>query len=121
MDTLSRQEVLEQLSAWQQRQLSAVAIHMWANENHMNDDLIFQDVIEGTDHSATAEVLAELSMLDMNLLIAEDVPLFKAFLNTDPKHFDEAYVTFVSALQNINREGRKRKLKNTEPYIKYCQ
>jgi len=118
MEVIKRVDIIKKLDAWRDARESTLSLHMWADKMHMSSELIFEDM-EG-ENSVSQEVLAELSMLDMNLLIQGDIPIFKAFLNSSVGQFEESYVKFVSDLQNIDHEQRKRKLKNTEPYVKYC-
>ena len=120
MTTVSRSMILEKLAEWAGGKLSPEEMHNWAQILFLSNDIEYADVDRAKGFSAARESLAELEMLDMNFLMAADVPIFVAFLNTAPDDFEKGYIGFVASLQEIDTKKRMAELKNTEPYKRHC-
>ncbi len=117
---MTRGEIAEVLRRWQAGQLTAEQVHTWADDLYFPGHLEFDDR-EGEDEGSVAnEVLSSLSMLDMNLVTAADVPIYLEFLSTPPGQFADGYRRFVEAMDRIDREERRRSLSQTPPYTPYC-
>lgn len=121
MKTISRSEILAKLAEWSSSRISPVEMHKWAVDLHTCDDLDFQDWEDNRRFSVSKEALAELEMLDINLVTRDDTPVFVAFLETPSGQFEKGYIPFISALQQIDRNKRKKLLKKIEPYARHCK
>lgn len=61
------------LTQWASNELSAVDVHNWAEARYATSEW-------ETDNDVTNEVLGHLDRLDMNLVVAADVPLLREAL-----------------------------------------
>lgn len=121
MKMVTRAQLLEKLNQWAAGTLSAVDMHNWAAVQHVPSRVDFDDWEGDRRFSVSKEVIEELYMLDMNLVISDDIPLFVEFLNTPRGQFEKGYINFIAHLQKIDRAERQKALKDTEPYVKYCK
>ena len=121
MRTVTRSELLEKLDQWVTGKVSAEDVHSWAAVLHVTGKTEFDDWEGNREFSAAKEALAELYMLDINLVTKDDAPLFIRFLKTPQRQFEAGYIHFIAGLQEIDMEARKEALKDTEPYRRYCQ
>lgn len=120
MKKVSRSEILEQLGRWGAGKLSPVDMHKWAADLLSSGELEFDDVEGPQAFSAAKETMSELEMLDMNMVIQDDIPIFVEFLNAPAGGFEAGYINFVATLQQIDRKARSKKLKTIEPYARHC-
>ena len=121
MTTISRSQILEKLSQWAAGALSPVEMHRWAVQLHDADDIDFDDWEHDHAFSVAREAVAELEMIDMNLIVPGDAPIFIEFLDTPRDQFEKGYIEFVARLQAINVKERRKTLKGTEPYARFCR
>jgi hypothetical protein len=115
---LSRGEIAEVLRRWQAGLLTAEQVHEWAEERYFPGHLDFDD--EEDDRSVASEVMGYLDMLNMNLMVVEDVPIFLEFLETPAGRFAEGYGKFREALDRIDMRARQRELAHIPFYAPFC-
>jgi hypothetical protein len=116
---LKRDELARKLKDWQTGRTSSEELLRWAGTLYPSDDVDYEDW-EG-DESVTNEVLAALDMLDMNLALPEDAPIYLQFLATPVGEFQSGYKIYKQALDRINYDSRRASLKNTLPYAPFLQ
>jgi hypothetical protein len=68
----------QKLRDWAGGHTSTEEIQSWACDAYMHDEVDFADW-EKEDDSVTKEVVAALDMLDMNLVLPEDEPIYLEF------------------------------------------
>jgi hypothetical protein len=121
---LMRRELAGILRQWADGELSAEQVHEWASSRDMNfaNDEIDMDDWEGEGPDSVAhEVLVALDMLDMNLMLVEDIPIYLEFLNTPIDHFNEGYRKWNTALESIDYKVRQQSLKEIPLYAPFCK
>jgi hypothetical protein len=101
--------------------MTAHELHEWAEGNYLNDGVQYEDWDEIEEHSVTNEVLAELDMMDMNLMTTEDVPAYLDFLETPPALFEEGYKRLQQCLEQIDIKKRAAALSADPFYERFCQ
>ena len=121
MSTLTRPEILDKLNKWAIGEISPVDIHNWAVDLVNGGETEFADWEGDGRFSVAKEAIAELDMLDINLVTNDDVPIFIEFLTTPADQFEAGYIKFIGSLQQINRAARKKTLKKVEPYKIHCK
>ena len=106
---VTAQHVEDKLRSWEAGALTASALHDWAGSLY---------AVEHCDAESDAvnEVLAQLDMMDMNLVTVDDVPvLVEALRSSD----------FVQHLQRhfqaVNIESRKQALASDPMYAPFCK
>lgn len=117
---ITRKELRELLTQWQQGQITAEQLNGFAGELYPNDDVDYEDWEGDGENSVTNEVLAALDMMDMNLVVPEDVPAYLEFLNTPVGLFNEGYSKFRQHLQDVNIEERQKALSEIPFYKAFC-
>ena len=120
MKTVGREQILDKVGQWSRGTITPVEMHAWVTDLLLGGDIEYEDWEGDGRFSVTREVLAELEMLDMNLITRDDAPIFIEFLRTSAGDFETGYIAFISRLQSIDPDERRQSLKNTEPYAKYC-
>lgn len=120
MNTISRAQVSDKMKQWVAGTITATEVHAWVTDLLLTGDLEYSDWEGDRKFSVTREALAELEMLDMNLICGEDAPVFIEFLNTPQGGFESGYIAFIGKLQAIDLEARKKTLKDVAPYAKHC-
>ena len=118
---ICRKDLKEKLLQWQKGQMTAHELHEWAEGNYLNDDVECEDWDEIEEHSVTNEVLAELDMMDMNLMTTEDVPAYLDFLETPPASFEEGYKKLQQYLKQNDMKKRAAALSADPFYARFCQ
>lgn len=118
MTLTTRKQILDKLAEWMGGKLSSVDIHKWATELQASGEASFDDWEQ--DQSAARESLAELEMLDINMVTSKDAPAFVKFLETPAGEFGPGYISFIEALQKIDVKKRMKELYDTEPYKRHC-
>lgn len=121
MRRIGRREVIDQLGVWSSGGITPVDMHKWAADLLSSGELEFEDLEGRQGFSAAREALSELEMLDMNMIIESDIPIFVEFLSSPAGGFEKSYIQFVYALQQIDRKERCRRLRNVEPYARHCR
>jgi hypothetical protein len=118
--TVTRDEIIEVLRKWQGGSLSAKDVHAWANDLCFPGYVEFDDWEREEEYSVAREVLSALSMLDINLMTVEDVPIYLDFLGTAHGAFAEGYRRYEGALEHIDYQARRQALCNDPLYSRYC-
>ncbi|HEV3145796.1 MAG TPA: hypothetical protein VGZ47_18045 [Gemmataceae bacterium] len=117
---ISRNEIAEVLRKWQLGLLTAEHVHNWAGARYLHDDVDYDDE-ENDEHSVANEVMAHLDLLDMNLMVAEDIPIYLEFLETPAGQFEQGCKKFNEALDRIEIEARRQQLTHIPLYAPYCK
>ena len=91
----------------------------WADALYPSDDVDYEDW-EGDD-SVTNEILAALDMLDMNLALPEDAPIYLECLSTPVGQFASGHATFQRRLDHIDYDSRRASLRHVFPYSPFLQ
>lgn len=87
---VTRLEIADMLRRWQAGEVSAREVHAWAEDRYARMpevDVDDWEGLHGAEESVANEVLGELDRLNMNLVLAEDVPIYLEFLATPPGSF----------------------------------
>ena len=116
---LKRDEVAQKLRDWQAGKISSEELLHWADALYPSDDVDYEDW-EGDD-SVTNEVVAALDMLDMNLGLPEDAPIYLDFLATPVGEFRSGYDKYKQALDRIDYDSRRASLRNLPLYAPFLQ
>ena len=116
---IKREDVVRALSDWNSGRKTTLEILRWADSLYPSDDVDYEDW-EGDD-SVTNEVLSALDMLDMNLALPEDAPIYLQFLSTPVGKFAAGYAEFRRRLDAIDYESRRAQLRDTMPYAPFLQ
>jgi len=116
---VKRLDIIKILKSWHDGKVTAKAVWDWASEKYMPGETEFDDW-EG-DCSAANEVLCELDSLDMNLVLAEDIPIHIDFLQTPIGNFEAGYQKWRGRLENIDFKQRCKQLKGHEIYGPFCK
>lgn len=116
---IKRDELARILTEWQTGRMSSADVLSWADALYPSDNVDYEDW-EG-DKSVTNEVLAALDMLDMNLALPEDAPIYLAFLSTPVGQFQRGHAEFQRRLSEIDYDSRKASLRDVFPYSPFLQ
>ena len=100
--------VESKLRQWKTGQVSAAEVHDWAEKTFAVDSW-------EPESDAVNEVLAELDMLDMNLVIPDDIPVLVTALRA--KNFEALLSEYFS---KIDFELRKSQLSADPLYAPFC-
>ena len=106
------------LRKWQAGSLSAKDVHLWGDD--LYPAVEFNDWEGDAENSVAKEVLCALSMLDMNLMTMEDVPIYLEFLSTAHGAFIEGYERYERALEHIDYQAWRQKLGAEPLYARNC-
>jgi hypothetical protein len=117
---ITREEIARMLSDWANGGVSAQDVFGWAGTLYPSDELECADW-ENDQNSVSNEVLAALDMLDVNLALPEDVPIYLEFLSTPVGHFEVGHRRFRGRLEAIDYESRARHLRDVLPYSRVLQ
>lgn len=117
---ITREEAARKLSDWADGRVSTEDIFRWADALYPSDDVDYADW-ERDEDSVTNEVLAALDMLDMNLVLPEDVPIYLEFLSTPQGQFKIGYERFRQRLDQIDYASRSERLRDVPPYARILQ
>ena len=116
---VKRLDIINILKSWRDDEITARAVWDWANERYMPGETEFDDWED--DCSAANEVLCELDSLDMNLVLAVDIPIHLEFLQTPKGKFIEGYQKWRGQIGNIDFKKRCKELKDHEIYGPFCK
>src|SRR4051794_29665852 len=116
---LNRDELDQKLKAWQAGRISSEDLLRWADALYPSNDVDYEDW-EGDD-SVTNEVLAALDMLDMNLALPQDAPIYLDFLSTPAGQFQAGYARYNQALDRIDYTSRRTSLRNVALYAPFLR
>jgi len=118
---VSRSEIADVLRQWQARALTVGQVYEWAERLYLPGEIDFDDNEGEEEESAAKEVLASLELLKMNLVTADDIPIYLEFLNTPSGQFKEGYQRFLTALSDIDHKKRSLALADDPFYAAYCK
>lgn len=99
--------------------MTSIEVLSWADSRYPSDDVDYEDW-EGDD-SVTNEVLGALDMLDMNLALPEDAPIYLQFLSTPAGKFASGHAEFRRRLDAIDHNYRREQLRDTMPYAPFLR
>jgi len=116
---LKREEVAQKLRDWHRGRISSQELLRWADAIYPSDDVDYDDWED--DNSVTSEVMAALDMLDMNLSLPEDAPVFLEFLSTPAGQFQVGYTKYRQALDQIDYPSRRASLRDVPFYAPFLQ
>ena len=116
---IKRDELARVLTDWQTGRMSSADVLSWADALYPSDDVDYEDW-EGDD-SVTNEILAALDMLDMNLALPEDAPIYLEFLSTPVGQFQGGHAEFQRRLGEIDHDSRRESLRHVFPYSPFLQ
>jgi hypothetical protein len=111
---VTRAELIALLKEWQAGRISATEVHEWAEARYVPGDFEVDD--DDDSGSAATEVLAQLDLLDINLITAEDIPHYLELLHSPKGAFGEALRRFKAQQAVIDFHARRHALAATEPY-----
>ena|ERR1041384_2329586 len=117
---ITREDVARKLTDWAAGRVSSEEIFAWADKLYPFDDVEYTDW-ENDENSITNEVLAALEMVDMNLVLPEDVPMYLEFLSTPAGQFQTGYARLQQRLAKIDFERRRKQLRDVQPYARILQ
>lgn len=115
----TRKELVDILNKWMAGTLTANEVHKWADDRY--PDVEFDDYEGEEDSSVANEVMGHLDMLNMNLMTAEDIPIYLRFLQTPIGMFDQGYRQFEKETSGIDMLARSRQLKGDPLYERFCK
>lgn len=115
---ITRGEIIRMLQAWQAGEMATQQLWDWASHRFQSGAADYDDWDDAD--SVAREVLAALDSLDLHLMLAEDVPLHLAFLQTPIGAFSEACRDWRAALAGLDYALRKRQLRDDPIYALYC-
>ena len=112
---ISKNDLKNILEQWKNGSIGSEEVHKWAEDRY---------AVSGweTDNEVTNEVLAELDMLNMNLLIKEDADFLLEILN-DPSIItgEQAAAKLEEFHGKIDMNKRKRELSSDPLYAPFCK
>ena len=115
---LKREDLARVLTDWQSGRMSSAEVLSWADALYPSSDVDYEDW-EGDD-SVTNEILAALDMLDMNLALPEDAPIYMEFLSTPIGQLASGHAMFQHRLDQIDYDSRRKSLRHVFPYSPFC-
>jgi hypothetical protein len=116
---IGREDLIQILQQWRDGVLTAEQVHEWAEERAGSGEV--SDWEGAEPNSVTNEVLSALDMLDINLMLPEDIPNYLQFLRTPAGQFSEGYRMWQDAQAQIDYPSRKRLLRATPLYARFCK
>ena len=108
MKVITVTDIENVLNKWSAGEIDAGKIHEWAENRYMTDKY-------DTESECVNEVLAQLDMLNMNLVTKEDIPALLTALKSDDCH-----AVLESHFNKIDIEKRKKELCNLGLYERFC-
>jgi hypothetical protein len=117
---VTRAEIAEVLRNWQSGLWSAQQVHNWADDLFFPGEVDFDDE-EPDEESVACVVLRDLSMLNMNLRLSEDISIYLEFLGTPPGRYAEGYAKYATAIKSIDNAASRRELHHDPFYAPFCQ
>jgi len=107
---VARDELIGLLAKWERSEITAQQVWDWVIDRYWPGDTEIDDW-EG-ELSATNEVLAELDLMDINLVLVDDVPIHLRFLATPREQTAQAFETWKLELESIDYRQRLRSLRD---------
>jgi hypothetical protein len=116
---ITRDDVARVLTDWSSGRKTSSEVLRWAVSTYLSDDVDYEDWED--DNSVTNEVVGTLDMLDMNLALPEDAPIYLQFLATPVGQFSTGCAEFHRQLDAIDYGHRRAQLRDIMPYSPFCQ
>jgi hypothetical protein len=110
---ITRDDLRSLLTAWHAGSHSAADVHSWAEARFAVDAWECEDDVAN-------EVLAQLDMLDMNLVTRDDVPALLAMLDVPSGQGAGASQQFEARISSSDLERRKKQLATDPTYAPFC-
>lgn len=107
---VTRKELSDVLAQWQRGELTAQEVWDWVSARYWPGDTEIDDW--ELDLSATNEILAQLDSMDINLVVVDDVPMHRRFLDSPKGKTAHAYEVWKSELDSINYRQRQKDLRD---------
>jgi len=118
---VTRKDVAQALMDWQAGRISSPEIQSWAESLYPNDAVDYEDWEGDEENSVTNEILAALDMLDMNLTLPEDAPIYLEFVSTPLGEFKKGYEQWQNRLGKIDYASRRVQLKTNPLYAPFLK
>jgi len=106
---VTRQELVVLLNSWLVGKLNAQSVYDWANERYSTEHWRAEDDIVN-------EVLAELDILDINLITIDDIPVFLEVLALPHDQLDEATCRLKAHASSFDLGARKQQCRKDPFY-----
>lgn len=113
MRSISREDIIKVLVAWQTGAIGPTEVHEWAEERYASSNFEPEDDV-------TSEVLSNLDCLDINLTTLEDVPTFLQMLQLPQAQSDEAFRLLREHGDSVDINERMRRYANDPFYGRFC-
>lgn len=115
--TAIRNFVADLLDQWEQgildeRQVMDRAEDMW---DTVDDDVV--NLPDAHPCSTVLEALHDLSVLNWQLIIKQDLPAIRSFLNADSRETESAWRIYRAYWESTNLSARKHALQHSSFYI----
>jgi hypothetical protein len=110
---ITRDDLRSLLTAWQAGNHSAADIHSWAEARFAVSAWECEDDVAN-------EVLAQLDMLDMNLVTRDDIPDLLAMLDVPSGLGASASQQFEARMSSSDLERRRTELAADPMYAPFC-
>lgn len=107
---VTRSELSELLAKWERGESTAQEVWDWVDARYWPGDTVIDDW-DG-DLSATNEILALLDSMDINLVVVDDVPIHRRFLDAPREQTAHAYEAWKSQLDSIDYGERQKSLRD---------
>lgn len=115
---VTRGELIRMLQSWQAGELGTQQLWDWASHRFQAGQADYDDW-DG-ENSVASEVLTMLDSLDLHLMLAEDVPLHLAFLQSPLGAFNASQLAWQHELASLDYDERRVTLKDDPIYALYC-
>ena len=112
MPLVTRADLRDVLTRWQQGELTHKQVYDWANERSVPDKWDFEDEV-------AKEILIHLDILDVDLTTTDDIPAFLAMLDSQSE--SDAMRILEEHSKSFNLEERIAKWKNDPFYAPFCR
>jgi hypothetical protein len=110
---VTRAEVGRMLVDWEAASVSAAEVHGWAERHYAVADRQPEDQVVN-------EVLARLDMLDIDLIVAADVPALRRLLESMPARLPDALNEYEAYVDSIDLRRRRQELAGDPFYGPFC-
>ena len=112
--TLDRHLLRSLVMQWQRGEITERDVHERAE--HLWDQRDWPDYPTSDARSIAIEVLAQLDILNHQLITVEDVPAIVDFLNTPPGSEEDAWEQWQRYWDNVDLDKRKQALRGHPSY-----
>ncbi|MEM6455756.1 MAG: hypothetical protein AAF772_11725 [Acidobacteriota bacterium] len=112
-----RTPIDELLNRWEQGEIDAEAVWYAAEDLWDTVDLLYIDFPDDHPDSPILEVLHDLSILNHQLIVREDIPALKKFLHAKPGSTVAAWQAYRAYLDSIDYQKRRDDLCDDDVYF----